>query len=135
MAYELGRLVSCVIYYRFYVCCRILLTATHLWPSPLPFSCLQAYHPFSPYDETENRCVDCTDSVEGDCEDHRMSPVALYRNITQTNECIDRHRMKHRAGECRFENMDFRILPHVLRVYLPKLKCGRQHPTIDFSRG
>lgn len=101
----------------------------------LSLSFLQDYHPFSPYDETQNRCVDCSQSNEGPlCEKHRMSPIALFRNVTATKECVDRHRMKHIIGDCKFRTMDFQILPHVLRMYVPK-RCPSQHPQIDFSKG
>lgn len=43
--------------------------------------------------------------------------------------------MRYWAGECELDEMDFQILPHVLRVYQAEkgCKCDYQ-PQIDFSK-
>jgi hypothetical protein len=44
--------------------------------------------------------------------------------------------MRYWAGECDFQDMQFVILPHVLRAYQPVEKCpGEFQPQIDFSKG
>lgn len=44
--------------------------------------------------------------------------------------------MRYWAGECRFNDMEFEILPHVLRANQPSKNCsGAFQPQIDFSKG
>lgn len=44
--------------------------------------------------------------------------------------------MRYWAGECDFKDMQFQILPHVLRAYQPEEKCsGTSQPQIDYSKG
>lgn len=95
-------------------------------------------NPFIPYNGTQNMCMDCSPSggrTEKKCRSHEQSPIHLVHNAT-TRECIDRHLMRIYVGECKLDNMNFQILPHVLRVYQPQEPCpGRRNPSIDFSQG
>jgi len=89
---------------------------------------------FIPYDGTPNMCVDCSSSTKGQCKRHKQSPIQMFYNESRT--CRDRHLMRYNAGECKLDDMDFQILPHVLRVYQPENACsGKRQPSIDFSRG
>ena len=78
-------------------------------------------------------CRDCTNSTQRDCRRHKQSPINLERNVTATRQCHDRHRMNFVKGNCRFRDVRFEILPHVLRAYQPAF-CGVT-PNIDFSMG
>lgn len=91
------------------------------------------YNPFIPYDASNNMCRDCASSTSGSCFKHQQSPIALFRNITATKECKDRHKMHYTTGNCRWNEMDFKLLTHVLRAYQPE-DC-QVDPTIDFSWG
>lgn len=93
--------------------------------------------PFIPYKGMANMCKDCSSSDDRICKRHTQSPIHLSKKDAIANrECIDRHRMRYFAGECRFNKMDFQILPHVLRAYQPRQNCsGDFQPGIDFSRG
>lgn len=78
---------------------------------------------FIPYTPDSNTCKDCSDSDRGVCLKHNQSPIALEREVTAVRECDDRHRMRYWKGECRFNSLDFQILPHVLRAYQPENGC------------
>lgn len=81
-----------------------------------------------------NQCLDCSASKTGDCKTHKQSPINLYRSVTGIRPCRDWHRMHFNKGNCRFGEMRFEILPHVLRAYQPKDGC-QIDPCIDFSYG
>ena len=93
----------------------------------------QALTPFIP-DNITNTCQDCADSIRRDCRYNQQSPIDLWRNITSQRDCFDRHRMHHKRGTCRFEDLGFEILPHVLRANQPTTPCPHP-PVIDFSWG
>jgi hypothetical protein len=85
-----------------------------------------------------NQCLDCskTPATVGGrsaCRAGIQSPIDLQRKITNTSTCFDDHRMNYIRGNCRFNKMDFQILPHVLRAYQPQ-SCDVE-PTIDYSQG
>jgi carbonic anhydrase len=101
----------------------------------------EQFNDFIPYDNMTNQCMDCSadPAVPGNkvkCRKAVQSPIDLKRNITARRQCRDRHRMNYVKGDCRFDTLDFEILPHVLRVYQPshEQKCNVT-PTIDFSMG
>ena len=82
----------------------------------------------------QNTCLDCSDSIRDKCRTHQQSPIDLWRNVTATRDCNDRHRMHHKRGTCRFVDLRFEILPHVLRANQPVKPCPHA-PVIDFSWG
>jgi hypothetical protein len=94
-------------------------------------------NPFIPYNNSANTCRDCSQSTTGGCFKHAQSPIDLPINKTlQTSTCVDRHKMRYWAGECRFSDMKFEILPHVLRAHQPDLRCaGSVQPQLDYSKG
>lgn len=63
----------------------------------------KAFSPFITYNETDNTCKHCAESTAGICADHTQSPLHLYRNVTATSECLDRHRMNF-VGKPLFPN-------------------------------
>lgn len=81
-----------------------------------------------------NLCLDCSSSTTGDCKKHQQSPINLYKSVTANRPCHDWHRMHFNRGNCRWGEMRFEILPHVLRAYQPKDGC-QIDPCIDFSYG
>uniref|UniRef100_A0A7S3KVZ0 carbonic anhydrase n=1 Tax=Amphora coffeiformis TaxID=265554 RepID=A0A7S3KVZ0_9STRA len=93
----------------------------------------QSFSPFIP-DNITNTCTDCSSRNRGECQYHQQSPIDLWRNITSNRDCKDRHRMIFQEGNCKFEGMDFEILPHVLRAKQPPVPCT-DPPNIDFSWG
>lgn len=93
----------------------------------------EVFNPFIPYDGASNTCKDCSVSTTGECRLHGQSPINLYRSVVFERTCHDRHRMHFVKGNCSFEELDFQILPHALRVYQPK-HCV-ETPNIDFSMG
>jgi carbonic anhydrase len=85
-----------------------------------------------------NKCVDCSTTPTSKerlarCRKGVQSPIDLPRNITAHQQCHDRHLMRYVKGDCRFDQLDFQVLPHVLRAYQPQ-NCTVE-PTIDFSFG
>lgn len=97
------------------------------WPTPW-----HALSPYIPHNLT-NTCFDCSNKSRAECKAHQQSPIDLWRNVTATRDCRDRHRMHFQPGNCIFEEMTFSILPHVLRAHQPP-SCGHA-PNIDFSWG
>jgi hypothetical protein len=91
------------------------------------------FNAFIPYNGTEHMCQDCSSSENPGCRRHKQSPIDLMRDVTGEKECKDRHRMNFVTGNCKFNQVDFQILPHVLRAYQPE-RCGAL-PNIDFSMG
>ena len=96
----------------------------------------ERFNDFLPYDGMQNQCRDCSEIPKGReaakaCRQGRQSPIDLQRNITVRRSCKDRHRMNYIKGNCRFDDMDFQVLPHVLRAYQPH-NCDVE-PNIDFS--
>lgn len=116
----------------------------NLWKQQTPyFLCFQQpgwptnwdmFSEFIDFDSRPNACLDCSESTTGACRRHRQSPINLERSITSFRQCKDWHRMHFNKGNCRFENMRFEIMPHVLRAYQPKDGC-QVDPCIDFSHG
>lgn len=81
-------------------------------------------------------CHDCSNSASGECKNHKQSPIFLEKEVTGERVCKDRHLMRYWAGECKFGDLKFEILPHVLRAYQPDVPCkGDDPPQIDFSKG
>lgn len=93
----------------------------------------EKFNSFISYEGSSNMCRDCSLSITGDCQMHQQSPIPLSRNVTGDSECYDRHKMHQIKGTCRWDDMNFTILPHVLRAYQPDF-C-EIHPAIDFSWG
>lgn len=104
------------------------------WPDDF-----ETYNPFIPYKETGNTCIDCSSKTRGPCRRHKQSPIHLYRNVTATKECKDRHWMHSSTGTCGFEDMKFALERHSLRAYQPLDENGKSTCTkpanIDFSWG
>jgi hypothetical protein len=102
----------------------------------------ERFNDFLPYENMMNQCVDCSTTRSTDDKEHSkkcrkgiQSPIDLPRNITASQPCRDRHRMNYVKGSCRFDTLDFEVLPHVLRVYQPRRNDCNVAPNIDFSLG
>jgi Eukaryotic-type carbonic anhydrase len=103
------------------------------------------FNDFLPYDNITNHCLDCSTGVRTiptainlphirKCRKGLQSPIDLRRKITARRPCLDRHRMHAVKGNCSFADLNFQILPHVLRAYQPRKSCDVA-PNIDFSFG
>ncbi|GKY92772.1 hypothetical protein MPSEU_000247000 [Mayamaea pseudoterrestris] len=91
------------------------------------------FNPFIPYNETINMCIDCSKgSTAKACAQNKQSPIALYKNITAARLCLDRHRINFIPGNTKLGQVDFQILPHVLRAYQPNCTVW---PSADYSWG
>ena len=99
----------------------------------------EKWNPFIPYHGTNNMCKDCSKSKVRECTLHKQSPIHLFRNVTKSKECADRHAMLHDSGTCELRKMSFSIEQHALRAYQPMLADGTidctEPSTIDFSMG
>ena len=84
-------------------------------------------------------CKDCFKTKVRECTLHKQSPIHLFRNVTKSKECADRHAMLHDSGTCELRKMSFSIEQHALRAYQPMLADGTidctEPSTIDFSMG
>eukprot|EP00977_Amphora_coffeiformis_P029124 scaffold38918_cov176-Amphora_coffeaeformis.AAC.2 len=86
------------------------------------------------YQGMPNTCLDCSESNSKECRDSPQSPIDLDTGITAIRECKDWHKMTFQTGNCRFNKMNFEILPHVLRAGQPETGC-QINPCVDFSFG